>query len=105
MANIKWMTVEVNGDAGKLPRNDAWLHVDVSFQTGMDRREIQLDVATGRYFDRRNRAVGVKAVKSWHVPSNDRALTEFAKAVMPTETHIEQDNGPTTEQVEEAIAA
>lgn len=106
MVNVKWMTVVVNGDAGKLPQNDAWIHVDLNFGTGMVRREIQLDTATGRYFDRRSHAVSSKGVLSWHVPSNDRALTEFAKAVMgPVETHIEQDNGPSPEQIEQTIAA
>ena len=106
MAQVKWMTIEINGDGDKLPKNGAWAHVDVNLPMDV-RREIQFDMATGRFYDRRNRAVSPKAVLNWHIPVDEKEMKAFNRSIGPIAG--EQDNIDQgergTEQMAEAIAA
>ena len=80
MAQIKWMTIEINGDAAKLPQNGAWCSVDVDMPTDV-RRWIQCE--NGRFYDQKNRAVNPKVVLSWHVPMDEADMEALRNTMGP----------------------
>ena len=80
MANIKWMTIEINGDASKLPQNGAWCFVDVNMPSDV-RRKIQFD--GGRFYDEKNRAVNPTVVMNWHVPMDEKDMEAMRNTIGP----------------------
>lgn len=87
MAKIQWMTIEINGDAAKLPQNGAWCFVDVDSPTDMRasrlilRRKIRFD--NGRFYDEKNHAVNPKVIMNWHVPMDEYDMAAMRNTIGP----------------------
>lgn len=103
MTPINWVTIEINGDASKLPQNGAWCSVDVDMPTNM-RRRIRFD--SGRFYDENNHAVNPKAVLNWHMPMDAKDMAALRNTIVPVNNSMEEVIAAGSAGIEqEAIAA